>query len=216
MAPTFSSTEILEASQGVRERSIALLRSGGEQQATTIVPTCPMWTAKELACHMYGVSDDILNGRLDGVGSGEWTRAQVDRHDATPLADLLDEWEASAAGFDAIVPLIPEPANAQFVMDQATHEHDLRLALASPGAQDDLSVSIGAAFLLTGLRGSDAELADRIEGLGLSEFELLRALTGRRSVAQLEAMGIPADRLSGFLDPTPMTIVEIDLVEGAG
>ena len=44
MANDVSADEILEASQGVRARSIAMLRSGGEQQAATIVATCPRWT----------------------------------------------------------------------------------------------------------------------------------------------------------------------------
>ncbi len=181
-----------------------------------MVPTCPIWTAKELACHMYGVCDDILNGRLEGIGSAEWTEAQVERHGSKSLDELVDEWAASAAAFDEIVPQFPEPANYQLVMDQATHEHDLRLALASPGAHDDLSLAIGAEFMLISIRRADVELAEQIEGLGLSDFELLRALTGRRSVAQLEAMGIAAEGLARLLDHTPMTIVEIDLVEGAG
>ena len=216
MANDVSADEILEASQGVRARSIAMLRSGGEQQAATIVATCPRWTTRDLACHMYGTCDDILNGRLDGIGSDGWTDAQVGRHGAKPLGELLDEWSASAAAFDEMVPLFPEPANAQFVMDQATHEQDLRLALHAPDAREDPAVSIGVGFLLTGLRGSDAELAEQVEGLGLSEFELLRALTGRRSTDQLEALGIPADRLARFLDPTPMSIRETALVGEAG
>jgi hypothetical protein len=101
-------------------------------------------------------------------------------------------------------------------MDQATHEHDLRLALAVPGAQDDPSVAIGAGFMVMGLRGIDADLAEQVEGLGLSDFELLRALTGRRSMAQLDALGIPADRLARALDAMPMSIAEVDIVEVAG
>lgn len=215
MAPIYSSLEVLEASQGVRARSIALLRSAGEKQAASTVPTCPIWTAKELSCHMYGVCDDLLNGRLEGIGSDDWTQAQVERHGSKPLGDLLDEWAASAAAFDEIVPQFPEPANCQLIMDLATHEHDLRLALASPGAQDDPSLAIGAEYMLISIRAKDAEFAEQIEGLGLSDFELLRALTGRRSMAQLEAMGISAERLARILDPSPMTIVEVNLVEVA-
>lgn len=216
MAPTYSSLEVLEASQGVRERSIALLRSAGEDKVETTVPTCPIWTAKELACHMYGVCDDLLSGRLEGIGSDEWTRAQVERHGSKPLGDLLDEWAASAAAFDEIVLQIPEPANYQLIMDLATHEHDLRLALASPGEQDDPSLAIGAEYMLISVRGKDAGLAEQIEGLGLSDFELLRALTGRRSMAQLQAMGISTERLARILESTPITIVEGDLEEVAG
>ncbi len=216
MTRTFSSHEVLEASQGIRERSIALLRSADESQAAVAVPTCPMWTAKELACHMYGVCDDLLNGRLEGIGSNGWTQAQIERHGSKPLDELVGEWAGSAPAFDEIVPQFPEPSNYQLVMDQATHEHDLRLALASPGGRDDLSVTIGTEFMLIAVRSSDPEFAEQIEGLGLSDFELLRALTGRRSAAQLEAAGISAEGLDRVLGPTPMSIAEFDVLEAAG
>jgi hypothetical protein len=197
-------------------RTIDLLRSAGEERVALTVPTCPTWSAKELACHMYGVCDDLLSGRLDGIGSDAWTQAQVDRHRAKPLDVLLDEWAASAPAFDVLVVEIPEPSNYQLIMDLATHEHDLRQALGTPGAQDDPSLAIGAEYMLISVWRTDPELADQIEELGLSDFELLRALTGRRSAAQLESMGISAERLGRVLDPSPIRIVEVDLIEEAG
>ena len=213
MDSPYSPDDVLAAIGGIRTRTIGVLRAAGEERAAQIVPTCPDWTAKELACHMYGTCDDLLNGRLEGIGSEAWSQAQVDRHSGKPLDELLDEWAASGDAFDAMVPHIPRPANYQLVMDMATHEHDIRLAVGSPGAQDDPSLGIGSAYMLRNIAKMDADLAEQIQGSGLTDFECLRSLTGRRSVAQLEASGIDAEGLARFLAVSPMTIVEIDLVE---
>jgi uncharacterized protein (TIGR03083 family) len=202
----FTSDEVLRATQGTRERSIALLRSVSDVQASTPVATCPGWTVREVACHLFGVCDDLLHSRLTDIGSDAWTDAQVRRQDAKSLGEILDEWEGSAARFDELVPLIPEPSNLQLVMDQVNHEQDLRLALDLPGAQDALAVSIGTEFLLLLLRRRDPAFADEVRAAVPSDFELLRALSGRRSAAQLEALGIDPGRLAEHLAPTPMSI----------
>ena len=215
MDSPYSPDDVLAAIGGIRTRTIGVLRAAGEERAAQIVPTCPDWTAKELACHMYGTCDDLLNGRLEGIGSEAWSQAQVDRHSGKPLDELLDEWAASGDAFDAMVPHIPRPGNYQLVMDMATHEHDIRLAVGSPGAQDDPSLAIGSAYMLRNIAKMDADLAEQIQGSGLTDFECLRSLTGRRSVDQLEASGIDAEGLARFLAASPMTIVETDLVEVA-
>ena len=215
MDSPYSPDDVLAAIGGIRTRTIGVLRAAGEERAAQIVPTCPDWTAKELACHMYGTCDDLLNGRLEGIGSEAWSQAQVDRHSGKPLDELLDEWAASGDAFDAMVPHIPRPGNYQLVMDMATHEHDIRLAVGSPGAQDDPSLGIGSAYMLCNIAKMDADLAEQIQGSGLTDFECLRSLTGRRSVDQLEASGIDAEGLARFLAASPMTIVETDLVEVA-
>ena len=215
MDSPYSPDDVLAAIGGIRTRTIGVLRAAGEERAAQIVPTCPDWTAKELACHMYGTCDDLLNGRLEGIGSEAWSQAQVDRHSGKPLDELLDEWAASGDAFDAMVPHIPRPGNYQLVMDMATPEHDIRLAVGSPGAQDDPSLGIGSAYMLRNIAKMDADLAEQIQGSGLTDFECLRSLTGRRSVDQLEASGIDAEGLARFLAASPMTIVETDLVEVA-
>ena len=215
MDSPYSPDDVLAAIGGIRTRTIGVLRAAGEERAAQIVPTCPDWTAKELACHMYGTCDDLLNGRLEGIGSEAWSQAQVDRHSGKPLDELLEEWAASGDAFDAMVPHIPRPGNYQLVMDMATHEHDIRLAVGSPGAQDDPSLGIGSAYMLRNIAKMDADLAEQIQGSGLTDFECLRSLTGRRSVDQLEASGIDAEGLARFLAASPMTIVETDLVEVA-
>ena len=212
MTTSFAPADVLAAQQGIRQRSIELLRSLDDEQAARIVPTCPDWTVAELSCHLYGVTDDIINGRLENAGSSEWTAAQVARHGSKSLAELCDEWEASADAFDPIMLVIPEPVNLQVVMDMATHEHDIRLAVGVPGAHDEEAVRIGSTFLLQGLASRDAVLAAQIEDLDLTDFEQFRSLAGRRSIAQLESTGFPAEAYAATLSGSPnaLTLVDID------
>ena len=215
MARAFAADEVLRATQGIRSRSITLLRSINDDEASIEVLTCPSWTVRELACHLSGVCDDLLNGRLTDIGSDAWTDAQVRRQDAKSLGAILDEWERTAARFDELVPLIPEPSNLQLVMDQVTHEQDLRLALDEPGAQDDRAISIGLEFLLQLLRRTDPAFAEDARAAVASDFELLRALTGRRSATQLEALGVDPARLAELLASTPMSIAERSIAEAS-
>jgi uncharacterized protein (TIGR03083 family) len=63
-----------EAYRAVRDRMIALVDGvDGDQD----VPACPGWTVRDLMAHVTGVADDILEGRMDGVATDEWTGTQV-------------------------------------------------------------------------------------------------------------------------------------------
>lgn len=210
---SFDPTTVLAAEQGIRRRTIELLRSLDQAQLDSVVPTCPAWTVAELACHMYGVGDDILNGRLEGVGSDAWTEAQVARNASMPIDELCDAWEDSAATFDEVMLAIPAPTNAQIVMDQATHEQDIRLAIGQPGGQDPETLRIAAEFLLEGVERRDPAVAAEIEELDLSPFELLRSLTGRRSIAQLRSIGFPIDAYLEHIADAPFSLTHVDVVE---
>ncbi|MGH3851279.1 MAG: hypothetical protein ACRDRT_16580, partial [Pseudonocardiaceae bacterium] len=94
------------------------------------------------------------------------------------------------------------PMAGQWLMDCLTHEHDLRAALGMPAVPCAESVAVASEFLLGHF--SDATKAtitlvheggERTIGKGepnntlnVSMFEFLRAVTGRRSVAQVMAM----------------------------
>ena len=72
--------EVSAAYVELRERVVRLLRSLPEDADEIVVPHCPLWTVAELASHIMGVNDDIVNSRLEGVATDEWTQAQVERH----------------------------------------------------------------------------------------------------------------------------------------
>ena len=213
MAQSFEPTVVVDAYQGIRARSCEILRSLDPGQAVLPVATCPQWSVTELSCHLFGVADDVLHGRLDNPGSEPWTAAQVDRHRSKPPAVIAEEWEASAEPFDAVLLVIPTPTNLQIVMDSVTHEYDLRLAVDQPGPSECLALDIGADFLLRGLRSALPDLAAQIEGSELSGLERLRALTGRRSARQLESLGIDGGLLGRYLSASPMPMTPTDILE---
>jgi uncharacterized protein (TIGR03083 family) len=188
-----------------RARIIELVRSLPEEDAGTIVPLCPEWTIAALVSHIIGVPDDILNGRLDGVATDAWTHAQVERFRGRSLSELADTYEASAAAFDAVLPMIPAPTNSQMVMDTVTHEHDLRHATGRAGAQDSLAVQAALGWWLDQAESAHPGAAETYASMGVSDYELLRSFSGRRSAAQIAGLGLDADALIAVLAGSPLT-----------
>lgn len=194
-----------------RQRICALVRDLPPADAARTVPACPAWSVQQLVAHVVGVSADILAGNIADAGSDPWTDAQVAARAGRTLAELADEWDVTGPQVDAA--LADGALPAQAVFDQVTHEHDLRSAVDRPGAQTHPAVSFGLDFLRDAwpfvVGGTDVAPLRIVAGdhdlvtgddpevtLELTPFEALRALTGRRSEAQLRAY-------DWGTDPTP-------------
>lgn len=192
-----------------RERIIGLVRGLDSEAAGTTVPTCPAWTVKDVLAHVAGVSADILAGNVEGAASDPWTAAQVDARRDMTVADIAAEWEETGPQIDGMVDAFGL-TGAQLLFDLTTHEHDVRLALDQPGARDDGVLDVALGFVMANL-GPLAPQPLRVEADHLSwtlgdgepvatltadRFELMRAFSGRRSPAQVKAMGWRGD-------PTP-------------
>lgn len=191
-----------DAYRETRLRISGLLRELDEGDGDRPVPACPAWNVRQLASHVVGVSADIMAGNIADAGSDAWTGAQVTTRADRTLPELIDEWDVVGPQVEAALAggLLP----AQAVFDLVTHEHDLRGAIGRPGAADEEAVAIGLTFveetwplvmagyqipplrIVTG--GADMVVGeDPVVTLHLSPFEALRALTGRRSLAQVAA-----------------------------
>jgi uncharacterized protein (TIGR03083 family) len=175
------------------------------------VPPCPRWTVHDVVAHLVGVVEDAMAGRLDGVATDPWTQAQVEARRQQSIPEMLAAWSEAAPPFEEVLDDIG-PAGRQAVLDAVTHEHDIRTALAEPGARQSDAVMIGYEFgapvFLDDAEGHGARI--RLEGAGVqaygppdaalrlegTPFDLMRALTGRRSVEQIRAMA-----WSGECDP---------------
>ncbi len=196
--------DVVSAYIGVRSRIVELLRDLPEGEATSVVPACPDWNVAELVSHVAGVVDDILANRMEGVTTDPWTQAQVDRLRGLTLSQLADHYATVGTQFDPILPHIPSPTNSQLVMDAVTHEHDLREAVGRPGAHDSLAVKVALGWLLNMADGRASGLAAQLRATGASDFDLLRSLSGRRTAAQMAALGLPADEILDALKGSPL------------
>ena len=211
-----------------RARITETLRGVDDSVArSTTVPTCPAWTVADTLAHVVGIPADILAGNVEGAATDPWTAAQVDaRRDAT-IAELLDEWSTTAPQIEGIIDDFG-PTGVQLVFDLTTHEHDLRLALGLPALTDLPVHHAVTGFVFTSLGGEGEALRVVSAGgtfvLGTGEptatvraplFDLLRAMSGRRSERQIRAMdwdGDPTPHLQKFADG-PFTMPADDIVE---
>ena len=195
MSQLLPDAEVSQAYVDLRARVVALLRQTPEQIATSPVLHCPTWTVNELASHLLGVPDDVVHGRMEGVASDAWTQAQVVRHQAKTLRQIADELAALAVQFDPLLPHVPAMSRSQMVMDAVTHEHDLRHAVGAPGERDSTAVRAGLAWLMGWCTRMNPATASAIAAVRSADFNVLRSLTGRRSMAQMAALGLPAEAI---------------------
>jgi hypothetical protein len=191
----------------LRSRVIDLLRSTPEQSGDLMVPACPEWNFRQLVSHMVGVPEDILTGNMDGVTTQAWTAAQVARHLGTSLNELAESYESTGQVFDEVLPMIPEPVNSQMVMDAVTHELDLRDALGDLGARNSSAVDVALGWLRFAFAAQmPAGTFDPFDGDELDRYELLRSLTGRRSVVEMNALGLDGAAIAVALQGTPISV----------
>ncbi|HEV2360747.1 MAG TPA: maleylpyruvate isomerase family mycothiol-dependent enzyme, partial [Acidimicrobiales bacterium] len=192
--------EVGDAYGGCRRRVGELVGALTEEQAAAKVPACPSWTVHDVCAHLAGVVDDAINGRLDGVATEPWTDAQVEARRGVPLAEILAEWDEKAPVFEGLLDAVGMRGR-QAVTDAVSHEHDLRGALGAPGARQSDAVGIAYGFLVPALVDSASVkgLSLRVEDpegdgagdddarivLSGNRFELVRAMTGRKSAAQV-------------------------------
>jgi uncharacterized protein (TIGR03083 family) len=147
-----------------------------------------------------------------------WTAAQVAAGRGRPVGALVAEWAGWAARLEAMLEgTVPLPAGSPAwlrsapVADLAVHLHDVRGALALPGDRDALFARLGLRIYARWLgrrldQGGRPALRLRagerewVEGSGspaaavaADPFELFRALSGRRSPAQVRALAWHGD-----------------------
>ena len=190
----------------LRARVIDLLRSTPESSGNIMVPCTPEWTIRQLAAHLVGVPEDVLAGRMEGVTTDAWTHAQVERYGQLTLTELADLFESSAPKIDAIIHNFPQPIISQFVMDAVTHEQDMRSALGVPGGRDSKAIEVGVGFFLNLFETNDPPLFDALVNTRISQWDLLRSVTGRRTVEQMNALGLDGEAIPLHFPGSPFTL----------
>jgi uncharacterized protein (TIGR03083 family) len=192
-----------QAYRDLRARVASLISPLEASEFDQTSPATPAWRVHDVLSHLVGVSDDVVHGRLDGVATDAWTDAQVTPRRDRSATELLAEWDEHAAQFETLLDNAPPEISGQALFDAATHEHDIRCALRAPGARDSDAMVIGWTWLLdTHTRGGGpallfaTEKGEELSGTGepqarieASRFELLRAITGRRSASEIASYG---------------------------
>jgi hypothetical protein len=171
---------------------------------------------------------DINAGQIEGAGTDPWTAAQLAGRTGRSCDELLEEWEREAPAFEQILPVVKPPRP---LYDVVVHEQDIRGAVGVPGGRDSDGVVLlfGVAlnrltetFDDAGLPGLEVETAKGtfVAGTGASSsrwavewYELFRSMCGRRSAAQIRALGCPepyVDKLA-FLPMASEDVIEVGL-----
>jgi uncharacterized protein (TIGR03083 family) len=193
-----------DAYRALRVRVTELVVASDPDALDALAPATPEWRVRDILAHMSGVNTDIVNGNLSGVASDAWTDAQVATRRDWAVEQILEEWETNGSAVEANAAMLGSAAG-QWVYDACTHEHDIRHALGAPGERDSDAVGIafgwgtdmlGRRLDGQGMAGLVLETGDDAKAVGAGEpratvrvdrFEVIRAMTGRRSVAQIEA-----------------------------
>jgi uncharacterized protein (TIGR03083 family) len=166
----------------------------------------PPWIVVDGYRHLAGVCADVLDGRMEGAGSPEWTAAQLDRRADRSVTQVIDEWQARAPDIEARMRESGERMSFM-AFDAWTHEQDIRAAAGEVGLRDDEAVPALADLALrtfapryqqSGAPAVTIVVDDDARTLGEGEsqatlrtspYELMRIVFGRRSRAQVEAAG---------------------------
>lgn len=168
-----------------------------------VAPATPKWRAHDVLAHLVGVPEDVVHGRLDGLASDSWTQAQVDRRRDASVADLFTEWDEYGPQFEALLADGPAEITGQALFDAATHEQDLYNALGVKGARDSDAISFGWEWIVDARTrvGAPAicfvvESGEQTWGAGdlvarveAPRFEFFRAVSGRRTAAEIAQYG---------------------------
>ena len=212
--------EASSAYRGCRERITELASDAPDETLSRSVPACPEWSVLDLVAHVIGVAEDFAAGNLEGAGSEEWTSSQIARRSEMAVPELVEAWRVVAEPIESMMDQVPPGPVSLLIGDLVSHEHDLRGALDRPGARDSDAVWIGLDRYTRwfGKRIKDAGLpsvtvrsAERRWQAGILDptvelegnaFELLRAMTGRRTPDEIASLSWTGDS-AAYLELLP-------------
>lgn len=192
-----------------RRRLADFVRTLAPARLGTAVPACPGWTVHGVVAHLAGLAADVATGRLIGFPSDEWTAGQVTARAGRSVDELLAEWDEHAPAVEAGI--AGQAGVVSLVVDVATHDHDVRAALGEPAAEESAGfdyalqafvMGMGYRLKKRGLPALQLRAGDQEWTLGEGEpaatvtapaAELSRAVSGRRSAAQVRALAWDGD-----------------------
>jgi uncharacterized protein (TIGR03083 family) len=205
------SVDVGERYEHARRRFTAVIEAASPEDLERIVPPTPAWRVRDVLAHVVGIASD-LNAEDFGSGDGDaWTTRQVEVRRDRSTSAILAEWDREAPSFEDGLRLFGYGIGAHYVGDLHAHLQDIRMTLGLDAERDPEIVlvaldfylesldetlrarGIGALELIVGeerhVAGSGAAVAS-VKG---DAFEILRSLSGRRSLRQIRALDWTGD-----------------------
>ena len=187
--------------EDLRQELIGVVRVAGDEGLDRTVAASPAWRVRDVLAHVTGITYDL--NRQDLAGD---TDRQVARHRDDPVEVVIAEWDREAPAFEEGLRLFGYELGSHFVADLHAHLQDVRTTLGLARHDDLPTVLVALDFYLDDL--DQALRADEggsititageevhVVGSGppaatltAAPFEVLRALSGRRSLAQIEGL----------------------------
>jgi uncharacterized protein (TIGR03083 family) len=194
-----------------RRALLELVGSLAPEELGTVVPATPAWTVRDVVGHLVGITADLNAQRFDVIDAEAWTARQVEERRATGLSELAAEWEAEAERFEDGLRLLGYELGSHYVGDLLQHSQDVREAVGRNPVDDDLALAVALDFYVDHfsqavvgggagavvVRGGDeswtAGTGEVVATVTAGRFELLRAFGGRRTEAEVRALGWTGD-----------------------
>ena len=178
---------------------------------------CTGWTVRDVAGHMVGQITDVVEGRLDGLGSAEVTEREAKDRAGRSGKELADELAEGRARTAEMLPLFDDAAwNGPVASDYPGTLADGILALWYDGYlhADDIRSALGMVSARgAGVRASVHHVADFLQEsswgpatLALDGVEVIEVRGGGEKVT-----GDPVEFVlaaTGRADPSPLGLDE--------
>lgn len=150
--------EVVVPSMLAEYRAFAELLRGLSAEEWATPTRCAGWRVADVAAHVGAQLTDVVNLRLDGLGTPEVTARQVDERRGRTPAELADEVDAGTkvagdlgAAFDDAAWAGPVPGGGTGTLgfgiealwfDTYLHADDIRAALGRPSERGGIVVSL--------------------------------------------------------------------------
>lgn len=185
---------------------LALLRSLTPDALAQTVPATPDWAVRDVLAHVVGITADLNAGRFDADVSDEWTGRQVNSRRDKSIDEMAAEWDHEAPTFEGGLRLFGYSFGAHFLGDLMQHMGDVHAAIYESPVRDDESVTVALGFYLESFEETLAETSlgaiqfqggdetwtvgsgDVVASVTATQYELLRALGGRRTPAEIRSL----------------------------
>lgn len=213
----------------VRQRLVGLVAELPPECLERTVPATPDWRVRDVLAHVVGITHDLNRSVFGAETPEQWTARQVAQRRTWPVAEIVAEWDAEAPTFEEGLRLFGYGQGSHFVADLITHLRDIEATLHLPSNPDPLPGLVALDFYLgsldEALRAAGAgtivvSVAKPTGGYDAHEVgegepratltggahEVLRALAGRRTLAQIRAMtwSGAADALAPLVSRYPL------------